>query len=123
MVVGSVTSTSAAAINPLTAEYIVNPAYVPGLAGSVARFGTLGRNTVRAIGINNWDITVLKRTKVSEGIAIETRAEFFNALNHPQYGGGDNTANAITQGLFLQPINRTTSGGGRVIRYQVKLVF
>lgn len=112
-----------ATIDPNTAQFIVNPTYVPGLAGSVVRVGNLGRNTERSSGINNFDITLLKRTRISESIRVEARAELFNAFNHPQFGSGNNLANEISTGLFLQPINPTTSGGGRVVRYQVKLVF
>ncbi len=124
LVVGAVTSTSAAAaINPNTAQFIVNPAYVAGLSGSVVRIGNLGRNTERSFGLNNTDLTLLKRTRIKENITIETRAEFFNAWNHPQFSAGPSTANATSNGLFLKAINPTSSGGGRVVRYQVKLVF
>lgn len=112
-----------APINPNNAQFIVNPAYVPGLPGSVVRTGNLSRNSERSKGINNFDMTLLKRTRVSEKVFFETRAEFFNIFNHPQFSEGDNLANDLTQGLFLQPINPTTDGGGRTIRYQVKLVF
>ena len=112
-----------APIDPNTAQFIVNPTYIPGLAGSVVRTSNLGRNSERSFGLNGTDLTVLKRTRFSESISIEARAEFFNAFNHPQFAAGPSTANALTQGLFLQAINRTTSGGGRVVRYQVKLVF
>ncbi len=112
-----------ASIDPNTARYIVNPAFVPGLAGSVVRTGNTPRNSERSNGIRNTDITLLKRTRISEKVFFETRAEFFNVFNHPQFAEGDNDASAQTQGLFLQPINPTTSGGGRSIRYQVKLVF
>lgn len=111
------------AINPNDAEFIVNPSYVAGLTGSVVRVGNLGRNTERSKGINNFDVTVLKRTRLTEKIYVDARAEIFNALNHPQFGSGNNVANEFSQGLFLQPINPTTSGGARSIRYQVKLVF
>lgn len=110
-------------IDPNTAQFIVNPAYVPGQAGAVVRIGNLGRNTEISNGINNFDMTVLKRTRLTERISIDLRAEFFNALNHPQFAAGPSVANAITQGQFLQAINPTSSGGGRVIRYQAKLVF
>ena len=112
-----------ALIDPNTAQFIVNPTYTPGLAGSVVRVGNLGRNTERSNGLNNFDMTVLKRTRISEKMYIDTRAEFFNVFNHPQFGAGTSTANALTQGIFLKPINPTTSGGGRSIRYQVKFVF
>jgi outer membrane receptor protein involved in Fe transport len=124
LVVGTVTTTSLAArIDPNTAEFIVNPAYVPGLTGSVVRVGNLGRNTERSFGINNHDLSLSKRTRVNERISIVARADFFNAYNHPQFGAGPSTANTISQGLFLRAINPTSSGGGRVVRYQVKLVF
>ncbi len=112
-----------ALIDPNTAQFIVNPTYTPGLAGSVVRVGNLGRNTERSNGINNFDMTVLKRTRISEKRYIDTRVEFFNVFNHPQFGAGPSTANALTQGLFLKAINPTSSGGGRAVRYQVKLVF
>ncbi|MDQ3633853.1 MAG: hypothetical protein M3405_04995 [Acidobacteriota bacterium] len=112
-----------APINPNDAQFIVNPTFSPTLANSVARTGTLGRNTERSVGTNVTNLTLLKRTRFGESIAVETRAEFFNAFNKPQFGSGDNVANAFTQGQFLQPINPTTSGGGRVIRYQVKFLF
>lgn len=120
------TSTGApifAPINPNTAQFIVNPAYVAGQAGAMVRIGNLGRNTERSKGIRNFDMTLLKRTKISEGIFVEGRIDAFNVFNHPQFGSGDNAANAFTQGQFLQPINPTTSGGGRVLRYQAKFVF
>lgn len=110
-------------IDPNTAQFIVNPTFVPGLPGSQVRVGNLGRNTERSKGIRNFDMTLLKRTRFSESIFVEGRIEAFNVFNHPQFGSGDSVANASSTGLFLQPINPTTSGGGRVIRYQVKLVF
>lgn len=114
-------------IDPNTAEFIVNPTYVPGLAGSVVRFGGLGRNTQRTPPINNTNLNLLKRIKIGESRTIELRTEMFNAFNHPQFptGGGfiAQTANALTQGIFLNPDVPGTSGGARVIRYQVKLLF
>jgi Carboxypeptidase regulatory-like domain/TonB-dependent Receptor Plug Domain len=112
-----------AAIDPNTAQFIVNPTFSATLVDSRVRTGNLGRNSERSKGTNNFDMTILKRTKISEKVSFETRAEFFNVLNHPQFGAGASTANALTQGLFLKPINPTTSGGGRVVRYQIKLVF
>lgn len=112
-----------ATIDPNTAQFIVNPAFSPTQPLSIVRVGNLGRNTERSKGIRNFDMTLLKRTRLSESIFIEGRIEAFNVFNHPQFGSGDNQASSQTQGLFLQPINRTTSGGGRVLRYQAKFVF
>lgn len=117
-------------IDPSTARFVVNPAFVIGAAGSVARTGTLGRNTERSPGFRNTNLTLLKRTKFGESKSIEARAELFNAFNHPNFSvgaGGSGSiasiANALTQGFFLNPDTVNTSGGGRVVRYQVKLIF
>lgn len=124
-----------AIINPLTAQFIVNPTYVPTDPGSVQRFGNLGRNTGRTPGTNNWNVNITKRTKISETKSIEFRTEFYNIFNHPQYvqgsvspfspGGGTLSSNAGTAiaGRFLQPNTPTSDGGGRVIRYQLKFIF
>ena len=129
-----------AAIDPGTARFVANPAFTFGLPGSVPRVGTLGRNTQRSPGINNWDFNVLKRTKVRENISFELRAEFFNIFNHPQYGiaaqsvfapGGNplfgsfipaNVASS-SAGQFLNPNTPFSDGGGRVARFQAKFIF
>ena len=116
-----------APIDPNTAEYIVNPAYVPGLPGSVVRVGNLGRNTLRTPSVYNTNLTLLKRTRIyGERVFLEGRVEFFNAfnqINFPSSGTIATNASSLTQGLFLNPDAPTTSGGGRAIRYQVKLTF
>jgi hypothetical protein len=62
-------------------------------------FGTLGRNAIRGPGINNWDLSLIKRTKITESKSIEFRAEFFNAFNHAQFL---NPASAGLSGTFGQ---------------------
>jgi hypothetical protein len=123
------------AIDPLTARYIVNPAYIVGAPRSVPRFGNLGRNTERSPGTNNTNLNILKRTRLSEGTTFEFRTEFYNIFNHPQFTQGsvspfspvggtiDSDANNAPAGFFLNPNTANTDGGGRVIRYQVKLIF
>jgi len=111
-------------VNPANAMYIVNPAFVAGASGSVVRVGNLGRNTETSNGIQNTDMTFLKRTRISESKYFDIRAEMFNVFNHPQFGAGSTNAGLLTNATtFMQPINPTTSGGARVIRYQVKFVF
>ena len=44
-----------------------------------------GRNTLPLRGINNFDLSVSKRVAIDESKAVEFRASFYNALNHPQY--------------------------------------
>jgi hypothetical protein len=69
----------------------------------------------------------MKRTRITEKVFLEARTELFNAFNQPNFpssGSITSVANSLTQGQFLNPDNgTTTSGGGRTIRYQLKLVF
>jgi len=133
---------SNAAIDPSLAYFIGNPSYSPGLQGSIPRVGTLGRNTERSPGTSNFNVNLLKRTRVSESKTVEFRTEFYNIFNHPQYGqasvspfspqgnplGNNNpfipaNLNTSPAGLFLKANTRFSDGGGRVIRYQLKFIF
>jgi outer membrane receptor protein involved in Fe transport len=122
-------------IDPSRARYIGNIAFAAGQAGSVPRFGTLGRNTERTVGTNNFDFNIQKRTRIQENINLEFRTEFYNIFNHPQYtigsvspfspGGGTIGSNidSTLAGRFLNPNTPATDGGGRVVRFQLKLLF
>jgi outer membrane receptor protein involved in Fe transport len=129
-----------APIDPATARYIGLPTYVAGLAGSVARTGNLGRNTERSPGLNNWNMNLMKRTRLTENTTIEFRTEFYNIFNHPQIGQASispfsppgnptqsnfiaSSVNTSTPGFFLVPNTSLADNGGRVIRYQLKLIF
>ncbi|MBS1790857.1 MAG: hypothetical protein JST85_24285 [Acidobacteria bacterium] len=115
-----------APIDPKTAQYI-------SLAAGSNRTGTAGRNTERTRGINNFDFTVGKQIWLTERTNLQFRTEFFNLFNHPQYGSfsispfspatAGPSANVTTTpaGQFLQP--QFGDGGGRVIRYLLKLTF
>ena len=59
----------------------------------LAAIGSLGRNVLRGPFQQNWDISFVKTTKVTETTSLEFRAEFFNVWNHaafqsPQAAGG-----------------------------------
>ncbi len=131
-----------APIDPNTAQFIANPTFIAGnpFESGIPRVGSLGRNTQRSPGTNNFNVNILKRIRVSESARIEFRSEFYNIFNHPQFGqgsvspfsppGNPQGANFIaanttgsTGGLFLRPNTALSDGGGRVIRYQLKLIF
>ncbi len=114
------------AIDPATAQYVV-------LAANSGKTGNAGRNTERTPGLNNLNSNLFKNFRVSEKMRAEFRLEAYNSLNHPQLGtpsvspfspgAGSLSSNAATglPGRFLNPT--FMDGGGRVIRYQLKLVF
>src|SRR5262249_25094444 len=49
--------------------------------------GNTGKAILRAPGINNWDFSVFKNTKIGERVTWQFRFESFNILNHTQWGG------------------------------------
>ncbi|MBI3693885.1 MAG: carboxypeptidase regulatory-like domain-containing protein [Acidobacteria bacterium] len=53
------------------------------------RFGNMGRNVFHGPGLNNWEFSIFKRTKISESHKLEFRAEFFNMWNHTQFQNPD----------------------------------
>ena len=59
--------------------------YIQAGAGAYANGG---RNTLPLIGINNFDMSIIKNFNISETKRFELRAEFFNAVNHPQFTPG-----------------------------------
>jgi hypothetical protein len=48
--------------------------------------GFVGRNTVRADGIFDWDVAINKRFHFTDTQHLEFRTEFFNVLNRTNYG-------------------------------------
>jgi len=85
--------------------------------GSLASFGDLGRNTLRGPGINNWDISFLKKTKITESKVLEFRAEMFNAFNHAQFLNPDASGFSSTFGQISQ------TRGPRLVQFALKLYY
>jgi hypothetical protein len=66
------------------------------------RFGNAGRNTIRTPGINEWNVSLFKRTTVKEGHVLEFRSEFYNALNHANFLAPDVNIGSPTFGIVTQ---------------------
>jgi len=58
-------------------------------SGPVGAFGNSSRQFFHGPGINNFDISLMKRTAITESTAVEIRAEFFNVFNHTQFNNPD----------------------------------
>ena len=103
-----------------------------------APFGTIGsfpRNGVRGPGVNNFDLGLIKNTRIREAFRLQFRAELFNAFNHAQFNIGNQ---AIAFGMLPPPsgsnlpviqytpassFGRASARGARVIQFGLKLVF
>ena len=49
-------------------------------------YGNLGRDTLTGPGLATWDVSLLKTTRLAERGNLQFRAEFFNVLNHANFG-------------------------------------
>jgi hypothetical protein len=106
------------------ASYFSIPIGVPGGTGpNQGAFGTLGRNTFRGPGYQNWDFALIKDTPFgkrgnSDLGLLEFRAEFFNLFNIVNFGLPAN----IVRGSGFGIINHT-AGTSRQIQFSLKLIF
>jgi hypothetical protein len=100
---------------PFTDPTCALPADQPGIP--LFTYGNLSRNSIRGPGINNFDISLVKKTPIKESKSLEFRAEFFNAFNHTQFFRVDNSGLSSTFGQVL------SDRGPRIIQLALKFYF
>jgi hypothetical protein len=83
----------------------------------------------------NWDVNAIKNIQLTERFRLQFRAEFYNVFNTPQYGTVSVSPFSPAQSVQTIAANVATSqpgifanataidGGGRVIRWQLRLHF
>jgi hypothetical protein len=88
---------------------------------------TVGRNTLVAGGINNFDVSLSKSFQIAEQKRMEFRWEALNALNHPQFTQfpeRDVTSPGPVPGSPSRFLNRDfTDSGIRTMWVQLKVLF
>ncbi|MDZ4800440.1 MAG: carboxypeptidase regulatory-like domain-containing protein [Bryobacteraceae bacterium] len=74
-------------------------------------------NSVRQSRINNFDMSLLKNTRITERVRFQARVEFFNAMNHPTFGGANTTPGNTNFGRVTSQSNlpRQIQFGGRIL--------
>jgi hypothetical protein len=82
-----------------------------------APFGDLGRNAFRTPGLEQWDLGVFKNIRIRETIKLQFRSEFFNLMNHTNFGVPGNVSTAGSFGTI------TTTYPARQIQFGLKLLF
>ena len=60
---------------------------------------------VRMPGVDNWDLSFLKTTKIKEATNVQFRAEFFNIFNHPQFAPPASQVDGANFGIITNQIN------------------
>jgi hypothetical protein len=81
-------------------------AFVPVTA---PRFGTVGRNTMRAPGVVNMDMSLYRTFKLTEKFNLQFRAEAFNLGNTPHFSSP--SGNASSRGSFGKVTSTDTNWG------------
>jgi hypothetical protein len=91
--------------------------------------GNTGKNWLRAPGINQWDFSVFKNTRVTERVNVQFRFETFNTFNHTQWSGVNTGVSGANPG---SPVTAATVGASgqisstrdpRTIQFGLKLLF
>lgn len=83
-----------------------------------SRQGTLGRNALRGFPVYQLDLAVRRQFNLTERINLQFRSEFFNILNHPNFGLGDPSTDAALSnpafGTSQAMLGRFLGAGGAV---------
>jgi hypothetical protein len=111
------------AINPGNPNnYIKTQCFAFPLAGEL---GNLGRNTLRAPGLQEFDPSLFKNWSLREEVRLQFRAEFFNAFNHPNFQMRspklfDGNGNLIPTATIIAP---STATSAREIQFGLRLLW
>lgn len=103
-------------------QYFNPNAFVTPAAGT---YGNVGRDTLIGPGLSELDFSALKNTTISERVKLQFRAEFFNVLNHANFG----TPNTVVFTAASSPpaptagVITSTSTTSRQIQFGLKLIF
>jgi hypothetical protein len=90
----------------------------------VARFGSLGRNTVLGPGFNNVDFSVLKNIKLDETRRLQFRAEAFDLFNHANFGQPGRVVGSAAFGRITNTRFPTgDAGSSRQLQLALKFMF
>ncbi|MGD0125612.1 MAG: carboxypeptidase-like regulatory domain-containing protein [Terriglobia bacterium] len=110
-------------IGASAARFLVNGAYADSVYGTP--WGNVGRNTLRDARTNMANFNLLKNIKVTERVNVQFHTAFLNVLNHPNYSSVDSyldDAGYLDEGTGFG-IPSLTSGGNRVIKFGLKVLF
>jgi len=89
-----------------------------GGSGGGTGFGNSGVGAIMGPGQHNWDISLIKNTKITEGTSVQFRAEFYNVWNHPQFNP---PVNNLADSTFGQIQNSAVPP--RIMQFALKYIF
>jgi hypothetical protein len=133
-------ATSIATSEPDDASLVVgyvaanpNARFIVAMPGTADNANRVGRNTVRTLGLNNWNLSVFKNFRLRESKYFQYRIEFYNAFNHRQFSLGlptyqQSLNNALSSTYAnvssLQFLDASQfSGSSRTMQMSLKFIF
>src|ERR1017187_3402530 len=101
----------------------LNPASFanPTVAGT---FGTIKKGSLRGPQYVGWDASLARKFSVTERTYFQFRAEYFNLLNHTNFGDPNSTNNStFGQITSTSPQNGNYTNDPRIAQLSLKLIF
>jgi hypothetical protein len=86
-------------------------------ANATGTFGNAGHNALRGPGYFDIDMALSREFKVFESLSLHIRAEAFNLMNHPNFGGPNGNISSSSFGQI------TSASDPRILQGSLKLVF
>jgi hypothetical protein len=75
--------------------------------------GNLGRNALRGFGATQWDLTLRRQFRFTERLSLQARGDFFNLLNHPNFGSPISYLSSPQFGQSTQMLANSLGSGGQ----------
>jgi hypothetical protein len=126
LVSGAVVERDHGSRGDMIAQFFNTNAFVP--TNEVARgvYGNSGRNIISGPGVANTDFSAMKDFKLTEGIKLQFRSEFFNIFNQVALGcrettGGCNDPDSNVNSRTFGQIR--SAGAAREIQFALKLLW
>jgi hypothetical protein len=106
--------------DPSSFARVPNCTFIAGVLqnGSVCgQFGNTRRDSLHGPGINNFDFSLQKDTKITERTSFEVGIEAFNLFNHTQF---NNPSGRVSSSNFARI---TSSAASRIVQLRAKVFF
>jgi Carboxypeptidase regulatory-like domain/TonB-dependent Receptor Plug Domain len=87
-------------------------------SGGGTGFGNSAVGAIMGPGQFNWDMSLIKNTKITEGLSMQFRTEFYNIWNHAQFNP---PVNNVADATFGQVQN--SSVPPRIMQFALKFLF
>jgi hypothetical protein len=88
------------------------------VANQPGRYGNVGRNLINGVAQSTTDLALVKAFPISDRLGkIQFRAEFYNSLNHVNFGGPTASVNNRNFGRIL------SAGSPRILQFALRYTF